>query len=219
MAAFAAKTRNVSPHHVRQAAADARYSLPPGKSIVAPLLMGIGITCTIVGIGMIALHLLRPASPLTPKSAAAAPAPAVASMPVSSTASSPAGMAASPGLTAPTAPPTQHAAAPGLSATAAALLEESRTHIEQSPSSSYFVQLQRVSASDAASLDAFLQRARASLDPAQLRLYQATIDGRVRYGVIFGDYGSAKEAAIAIAKMPDWIRALGVYPRQYSALH
>jgi septal ring-binding cell division protein DamX len=113
----------------------------------------------------------------------------------------------------------QNTVTPGLGATSIALLEESRTHIAQSPSTNYFVQLQRVSASDAASLDAFLQRARASLDPAQLRLYQATVDGRVRYGVIFGNYGSAKEAAIAIAKMPEWVRALRVYPRQYSALH
>ncbi len=64
-----------------------------------------------------------------------------------------------------------------------------------------------------------MQRVRQSLDPAGLLLYRATVEGRTRYGVIFGDYASAREAAIAIAKMPDWIRALGVYPRQYNALH
>ncbi|MEC5386689.1 AAA family ATPase [Uliginosibacterium sp. H3] len=219
MAAFASGTRNVSPRHVRQAATDARYSLPPVKRFGAPALIGIGVACGIAGTVMIGLHLLRqdkPPAPVAapqastrPETAASAPIAPIAS-PLAKSASA---LVSNPVPLAPQSAPA------GLGPVAASLLEESRLHITQSPSGNYFVQIQRVSANDAPSLEAFLQHARASLDPAQLRLYQATIDGRVRYGVIFGDFASAREAAAAIAKMPDWVRALGVYPRQYSALH
>jgi MSHA biogenesis protein MshM len=222
MAAFASGTRNVSPRHVRQAAADARYSLPPVKRFGAPVLIGIGVACGIAGTVMIGLHLLRqdkaPASVAIPTLGSTQPnmAQPESSAPVAVT--SVASQSSAIATPVPPTPSVQTTPA-GLGPIAASLLEESRQHIAQSPAASFFVQIQRVSANDAPSLEAFLQRARQSLDPAQLRLYQATIDGRTRYGVIFGDYVSAKEAAAAIAKMPDWVRALGVYPRQYNALH
>ncbi|MDB5814611.1 MAG: ATPase [Rhodocyclales bacterium] len=225
MAAFAAKTRNVSRRHVRQAAQDARYGLPPAKRFGAPLLIGIGVACTIVGVGIVAWHTLRQGDARQTTAVAAGPVASAAHMSSASSVqtalpmvtpaqSTPVAAAAT--SSAPAAPAKN---APGLGAVAVALLEESRPRIAQSPSAHYFVQLQRVSATDAPSLEGFLQRVRQSLDPAGLRLYQASVDGRIRYGLIFGDYDSAKDAAIAITKMPQWIRALGVYPRQYSALH
>ncbi|HSD39446.1 MAG TPA: AAA family ATPase [Rhodocyclaceae bacterium] len=222
MAAFASGTRNISPRHVRQAATDARYSLPPAKRFGAPALIGIGVASGIAGTMMIGMHVLRqdkaPASVMAAPASTAVPSETSTTAPATPATSAP---VATPSATvvAPTpAPARTQSATTGLGPVAAGLLEESRPHIAQSSPASYFVQIQHVSANDAPSLEAFLQRARASLDPTQLRLYQATIDGRIRYGVIFGDYASAKEATAAIARMPNWIRALGVYPRQYSAL-
>lgn len=240
MAAFAEKTRNVSRRHVRQAAADARYSLPPLKRFGGPMLVTLGVACALLGSGMIAWHFMhqggekRDAIQATrseknpPSEARFASSSSLATNTTTNerSGSSSADIARS-------ALMSQHSANPRaektsalaveasqsrLGSIAAALLEKSQSHIAQAPATDYFVQLQRVSASDAPSLEAFLQRTLQSLDPAQLRLYQATVDGRKRYGVIFGEYGTAKEAAAAITKMPEWIRALGVYPRQYSAL-
>ncbi|MDB5799102.1 MAG: family ATPase [Rhodocyclales bacterium] len=223
MAAFAARTRNVSRRHVRLAATDARYTLPPARRFGAPLLIGIGIACAVVGLSLISWHLLRPVGKqaLTQPVVVAATPLAVSPSNMSSAASSPAqATAISPpaAVTTLAASSTGSAAALGLGPSTTVLLEASRARIAKAAPDHYFVQLQRVSAADAPSLEAFLQRVRQSLDPAELRLYQATVGGRVRYGLVFGDYATAREAALAITKMPEWIRALGVYPRQYSAL-
>ncbi len=162
MAAFAAKTRNVTRRHVRQAAADARYSLPPVKRFGAPLLAGVGIACAVAGIGLLGWHLLHAVDkPSAARPVVSVTKPAVAVPPDMPAASAPqATVAAATNVSAPVAAPTPAAPAPlvntaGVGSATAALLEASRNRIAQSPSSHFFVQLQRVSASDAPSLEAF----------------------------------------------------------------
>lgn len=220
MAAFADKTRNVTHKHVRLAAQDARYQLPPAKRLALPVLA----TTTAVAVLSIAGWLaLKPGS----KAPALTSAPNVAAVPSpeASPVAIPVPIAASaPVVTIPALPfaasePTTPLAIDNkLGPLSNALLASSRPYIKQAAAARFFVQIQRVSEADAASLEAFLQRLQLSLKPEQIRLYRATIDGRTRYGVIFGDFESAREASAAIAAMPEWLRALGVYPRQYSAL-
>ncbi len=133
MAAFAARTRNISQRHVRQAAADARYSLPPVKRFGAPLLIGVGVTCAIAGLSMIGWYVLRHAdrpSPLQPAVVATASSVTPgASMPSASPAQSlkPALSSSTPAAPVPaaSAPAAAMTHPDGLGAVAAALLNAS----------------------------------------------------------------------------------------------
>ena len=69
-----------------------------------------------------------------------------------------------------------------------------------------------------AEVEAFLERATASLDPAALLVYRSTLSGNDRLGVIYGDYPNRSAAWAALAALPPEIRLLRPYPRQVSKL-
>ncbi|GAA5158510.1 AAA family ATPase [Viridibacterium curvum] len=238
MAAFADKTRNIAPRHVRLAAQDARYTLPPARRLALPAL---GVLVGISALGLLGWWWLhsKTTTPATntisavvaaaPAVASSEPAPGIASSPAATsvpvaTSTPPPVPAALPQVSAPLATPAAPTLVPqavtqaGLGPISAGLLQASKSHIAQAPASRFFVQIQRVSEADAASLEAFLQRLRQAIPAEQTRLYSAVIAGKTRYGVIFGDFETAKEANAAIAAMPEWLRGLGIYPRQYAAL-
>jgi MSHA biogenesis protein MshM len=224
MAAFADKTRNVTHKHVRLAAQDARYQLPPARRLALPVLATTSAVAVLSIAGWLALKPEgnAPASPSAPTVVAAPPPPLEASPVAAPTPITPI-VASAPAASPAALPSSASAPAPfavdsKLGPLSNAVLASSRPYIKQAAATRFFVQIQRVSEADAASLEAFLQRLQLALKPEQIRLYRATIDGKTRYGVIFGDFESAREASSAIAAMPEWLRNLGIYPRQYSAL-
>lgn len=220
MAAFADKTRNVARKHVRAAAEDARYSLPPAKRIGVPLLIGgAALACTTLGVWA-GMHFWPHQPPVAQVANIAAPAsvpPAASAPQIPALPATASVVVATPAVQSSQSTPLT-TDTNSLGPLTHELLEHSRKGIADAATAHFFIQLQRVSAVDAATLETFVQRARSSLDPAQLRLYSAKVDGRMRYGVIFGEYDSAKDATAAIGHLPDWVKVLGVYPRQYAAI-
>jgi septal ring-binding cell division protein DamX len=49
---------------------------------------------------------------------------------------------------------------------------------------------------------------------AQVRVYQLNVDNKRRYGVIFGDYASRKDAVNALNALPAELKRFRPYPRQ-----
>ena len=64
-------------------------------------------------------------------------------------------------------------------------------------------------------MELFLAKARDSgLDTRNLRVYLSELAGYRRYGVIYGDYVSRKEAVRAINLLPEELKKSYPYPRQ-----
>jgi septal ring-binding cell division protein DamX len=83
----------------------------------------------------------------------------------------------------------------------------------------WFVQLLASDRATAAAIEPFLKRAGAAhLDPEQIRVYGAEVNGGVRYGVIYGEFASRSEASAFIQSLPKALRSGRPYPRQVSQL-
>jgi septal ring-binding cell division protein DamX len=67
-------------------------------------------------------------------------------------------------------------------------------------------------------IERFVAHAASLVDPGALRVYQASVDGRRRLGVIYGEFPSRDEAAAALQSLPASLAATGAYPRQVGKL-
>ena len=96
------------------------------------------------------------------------------------------------------------------------LLKESRPWFDSVADNRWFVQLfTAIDADRPEQVEAFLVQVRnAGLEMAQVRVYHLNIEKKDRYGIIYGDYVSRKDAVIVLDRLPAEIRRYRPYPRQ-----
>ena len=81
-----------------------------------------------------------------------------------------------------------------------------------------FLQLYAVNEADSAKIEAYLRRLAETESSESIHAYRSDLSGKLRYGVIFGDYPDRAAAIAAIKKLPEWVQASKVYPRQVKRL-
>jgi MSHA biogenesis protein MshM len=96
------------------------------------------------------------------------------------------------------------------------LLAESRPWLNAVADNRWFVQLfTAIDADSPEQVESFLTTVRnAGLEMAQVRVYHLNIEKKHRYGIIFGDYASHKDAVNALNKLPSELKRYRPYPRQ-----
>jgi type II secretory pathway predicted ATPase ExeA len=99
-----------------------------------------------------------------------------------------------------------------------ALLAASAPWLAAANDEHWFIQLLTADGARASEIDAFIARARALPDGAPLRAYTASVNGRPRIGVIWGEFATQREALDALATLPEALRAHGAFPRQIRRL-
>ncbi|MBI4985493.1 MAG: AAA family ATPase [Rhodocyclales bacterium] len=155
---------------------------------------------------------------------AAAPAATTATLRQISVAASPEADGVPSGAPPPAAAPSPHATAaapanwPELAPATSRLIAASRDWLLTAPGDHWFVQLARQEVAAAATVEAVALDASRLLDPAQLRAYAIEREGVRRVGLIYGEFASYADAAVAIDAMPAAIKALLPYPRQIHRL-
>jgi MSHA biogenesis protein MshM len=66
---------------------------------------------------------------------------------------------------------------------------------------------------------AFLNKVTAStLDMNDIHIYQSALSGKIRYGIVYGEYPTKAAAKSAIAALPKALQVNKPYPRQVSRL-
>lgn len=98
------------------------------------------------------------------------------------------------------------------------LLAASRQWSGNAPGEHWFIQLMSAPAAQGGYVQNYLQRARRSLDPDQLRIYRADTAGGPQIAVIYGDFPDQRSALQSLAELPDWIAASRPLPRQVRSL-
>ena len=96
------------------------------------------------------------------------------------------------------------------------LLTESRSWLESVADNRWFLQLfTAIDADSPEQVEAFLAQVRnAGLEMAQVRVYHLNIDKKDRYGIIYGDYASHKDAVNVLNALPAELKRYRPYPRQ-----
>lgn len=96
------------------------------------------------------------------------------------------------------------------------LLTESRPWLDTVADNRWFVQLfTAIDANSPEQVESFLTHVRnAGLEMAQVRVYHLNIEKKRRYGIIFGDYASRKDAVNTLNTLPAELKRYRPYPRQ-----
>lgn len=89
---------------------------------------------------------------------------------------------------------------------------------EQTPRDRWFIQLATADVADPAAIARYLSRAAQHIDDSSLRVFLDQRDERLRIGVIYGEFPSARAARTAMRALPAPLRARGAYVRQLSSL-
>ena len=98
-------------------------------------------------------------------------------------------------------------------------IEAWRAWMGQVKNDRWFVQLLASDRATAAAIEPFLKKAGAvHLDPEQIRVYVAEVNGSIRYGVIYGEFASRSDASAFIQSLPKSLRSGRPYPRRVSQL-
>lgn len=235
LASFAAGAHQVGAREAKAAIKDSDFS-PAGRSSKRQntpggwfwAAGGALVTLTLIGLMKLLVPAAEPASPpgLPPQ-----PAPATAPDPAPSPAPAPPAMEPAarpeppqPAATAESAPQAIAAdtvAAPSPSPAVPArpldkMLAESQPWIETVEPDRWFVQLYAtIDDSRPDLVERFVVNARrAGLDPAQLRVYYSSFSEMSRYGVIYGDYASRKDAVKVLNALPAELKRNRPYVRQ-----
>jgi MSHA biogenesis protein MshM len=125
-----------------------------------------------------------------------------------------------------TAPTAANAGANSLTTAAATIpgsltsqaLSRGQAWLASAPDDHWFLQLYSADGAETASVESYLQRLTNSAPDENSRVYLSGLSGKMRYGVIYGDYPDQPAALAAVANLPPWVRASGPYPRQVTRL-
>lgn len=210
LAAYASGRHQVTPREVRNAIADCAFAVsirrqPPSWGWAAA---GGALLSVLVLLPFLSRAPSPSSSPVSPASTpavhpsatASSPAPAIERVPV------------------PGAPLKQVPASVPRSMPLPLLeqtLADSRPWLESVAANRWFLQLDTIPDAHPEQVENLLQRLReAELDMAQVRVYHSSLSGSARYGVIYGDFVSRRQALNALAELPPDIQARKPYPRQ-----
>lgn len=224
LAAFSGNTHQINAKEVRAAIKDCEFSNAyvtatpqPRPRLIA------GITAGIVGIGVIGYFVTRetgsplPSAPVAsqPTATATAPQP-VSPAPAVPTAAAP----AQPAITQPTMPdavktPATSTPPPVPQTLLEQHLSGGQTWLASATDDRWFLQLYSTDATQTRNVETFLKQARSEgIDISKLRVYRSDLSGKMRYGVVYGDYPSSNAALSAARQLPATIREKKPFPRQ-----
>ena len=86
--------------------------------------------------------------------------------------------------------------------------------MEKADENHWFIQLLAADPDEQRRVESFLKRIQeAQLEESDIRIYLSDLSGKLRYGVIYGDYTSATQAKEKIRSLPSWIQAQHPFPR------
>jgi len=220
LAAFTENTHQITAKHVRAAIRDCEFSTAthtgvhkfhaPHPMVAASLVLT--LMAATYGVTKLTSQEaespqptpLESASTQTPSSA---PVPATASIAAASVAQTP--------------PQAENTPTPSPSATPLVdtSLAAGKQWIQNAPTNRWFLQLYSVDSSKIQQVETFLAQAKESgLDMAQTRAYQSDLSGKMRCGVIYGDFSSDLEANQAIKQLPPSIQSSNPFARPIKQL-
>ena len=228
LAAFADGTHQITAKEVRAAIRDCDFSTATatGKHIKKPQVVALVVLGALVIALIVAIYLKSTRDVNTPAAATQVTAPVTPAAPIPA--------AANPVATNPTSAPEAQsatAAAAPTSATAAPptslektvslteqALDRCRTWLAASTDDRWFLQLYAVNDADSAKVETYLRRLGETVNRDAIHVYRSDLSGKFRYGVIYGDYPDRSTALAASKKLPSWVQAGKVYPRQVKRL-
>jgi type II secretory pathway predicted ATPase ExeA len=230
LASFAAGSHQVGAKEAKAAIKDADFSdsrpvktgrsLPPGLFWAAA---GALAMLTLTGVWRLVAPPTIDAVVATPTQAApVASQPIQATAPPSPPASTPPAETAPPPAATATAPPEPANLVPVVSANTTStplldkLLVESRPWIDSVAENRWFLQLYTtVDSAHPDRVEAFLRQAQNSgADATQLRVYHSELSDISRYGIVYGDYASRKDAVKGLDTLPAELKRYRPYARQ-----
>ncbi|MFY9329388.1 MAG: AAA family ATPase [Georgfuchsia sp.] len=230
LAAFAGGTHQISAKEVRAAIRDCDFSTAttgqrPSRKRVLVTALAIGVVAIAIGL---TAYFNFAASAAAPAKVAPAPAtpPVSVTPPVTATPPSiePAVEAvASTTSVAPKAAPaprnTEATPAPNKSSSLTEqALDQGRTWLATASDERWFLQLYTADTDKADRVEDYLRRLSKTVDIGAIHAYRSDLSGKMRYGVIIGDYDNHAAAAAAAKKLPTWVRVAHPYPRQVRRL-
>jgi septal ring-binding cell division protein DamX len=104
-------------------------------------------------------------------------------------------------------------------------MERGRIWLAGAQENHWFLQLYAAEASSTASVEEYLQKLTQSspntlnIASENIHVYLSDLSGKMRYGVIYGDYTDRDAALVAIGSLPSWVQSSAPYPRQIKRLH
>lgn len=207
LAAFAAGTHQITTKEVRAAVRDCDFSTAtaarrPQKWVLAGTL---AISVTIVAAALTAYFV---------------PAASTASLPPAVPAATPARMVAAEAPAAANEAPASHAPQAGKKSPSLTeqALRRGNAWLVAAPDDRWFLQLYAVDADEAGKVESYLRRLSDTADTEAIHVYRSDLSGKMRYGVIYGDYPIRSAALTAAKQLPAWVQATRPYPRQVKRL-
>ena len=227
LAAFAQSTHQITAKEVRAAIRDSDFSKATGtQKRNAKQWKVLAAAAAIAAVAIAAVMVTRTVGKT---SNSAAPTQGATSLPagriepttISAVASQPSVPATIPAVSGPNAASANIAAKPinkiELSLTDQAL-ERGRSWLAVTSDDRWFLQLYAVDENDARKIEPWLKRLAETEDSPAIHAYKSDLSGKMRYGIIFGDYPNRPSALAEIKKLPDWLQATRPYPRQVRRL-
>lgn len=213
LAAFAAGTHQITAKQVRAAIRDCDFSKATGesKNLGRGPIVTIAVAAVAVIAVAVALFVSSQSTRPPPLGAVAATAgQAVAQTPPASSLAAPAA------ATTPSTPLRQTPAT--ITPLTEQALERGKQWLAAAPDSAWFLQLHAVDADDASKVEDYLRRFGKDAQMENVRVYASDLSGRLRYGVVYGQYADRTTAEAAVAELPAWVRASRPFPRQVKRL-
>jgi MSHA biogenesis protein MshM len=206
LASFAHGTHQVGRREIDAAIRDAQFAELPKTSRTSHAMQAVWWATTGAMVALVAFGVWLYAT--TSVAPAVSPAPAAEASPTQTV--SPV----------PLAPAVETAAMPPETTSATPLLdrlaEQSRAWLDTAPDDRWFIQLfTAIDADNPAQVESFLANVRtAGLEMAQVRVYRLIVDGKPRYGILYGDYASRQDALKALNTLPPEVKRYRPYVRQ-----
>ena len=97
-------------------------------------------------------------------------------------------------------------------------IDRGQTWLATAPDNRWFLQLYAVDADESDKADTYLRRLGETTDAEAIHAYRSDLSGKMRFGVIYGDFKDREAALAAARKLPAWVQATHPYPRQVKRL-